>query len=138
MPVRCCAGSITRAKSALEEAARTGGRRVPYLLATPPEERNLILEVVGYLDGAVHGPPRPVRDSGVAFLVSTNRKAIQPRVLLWGLALQFGFAFLVLKTDFGKLFQIASHRGERPARLCRKRAASSCSDRWARRPARSA
>jgi concentrative nucleoside transporter, CNT family len=44
----------------------------------------------------------------VAFLVSTNRKAIQPRVLLWGLALQFGFAFLVLKTDFGKLFRIAS------------------------------
>src|SRR5947207_9112605 len=45
---------------------------------------------------------------GVAFLVSTNRKAIQPRVLLWGLTLQFGFAFLVLKTQFGKLFQIAS------------------------------
>src|SRR3954454_8395052 len=44
----------------------------------------------------------------VAFLISTNRRAIQPRVLLWGLTLQFGFAFLVLKTDFGKLFQIAS------------------------------
>ncbi len=44
----------------------------------------------------------------VAFLFSTNRKAIQPRVLLWGLALQFGFAFLILRTSFGKLFQIAS------------------------------
>src|SRR6476469_3577438 len=44
----------------------------------------------------------------VAFLFSTNRKAIQPRVLLWGLALQFGFAFLILKTGFGRLFQIAS------------------------------
>ena len=45
----------------------------------------------------------------VAWLVSSNRKAIQPRVLFWGLALQFGFAFLVLKTDFGKLFQFASY-----------------------------
>ncbi len=45
----------------------------------------------------------------VAWLVSSNRKAIQPRVLFWGLALQFGFAFLVLKTDFGKLFQAASY-----------------------------
>jgi CNT family concentrative nucleoside transporter len=44
----------------------------------------------------------------VAFLLSSNRKAIQPRVLYWGLGLQFGFAFLVLKTDFGQLFQIAS------------------------------
>jgi concentrative nucleoside transporter, CNT family len=45
----------------------------------------------------------------VAWLVSSNRKAIQPRVLFWGLTLQFGFAFLVLKTDFGKLFQAASY-----------------------------
>ena len=34
----------------------------------------------------------------VAYLFSTHRQAIQPRVLLWGLGLQFGFAFLVLKT----------------------------------------
>lgn len=45
----------------------------------------------------------------VSFLFSTNRRAIQPRVLFWGLGLQFGFAFLVLKTDFGQLFQIASY-----------------------------
>lgn len=45
---------------------------------------------------------------GAAYLVSSNRRAIQPRVVIWGLALQFGFAFLVLKTDFGQLFQIAS------------------------------
>ena len=45
---------------------------------------------------------------GVAFLVSSNRKAIQPRVLFWGLTLQFAFAFLVLKTSFGRVFQIAS------------------------------
>lgn len=42
----------------------------------------------------------------VAYLFSTNRKAIQPRVIFWGLGLQFAFAFLVLKTDFGKAFQV--------------------------------
>ncbi len=44
-----------------------------------------------------------------AWIFSSNRKAIQPRVLFWGLTLQFGFAFLVLKTDFGKVFQFASY-----------------------------
>jgi CNT family concentrative nucleoside transporter len=43
-----------------------------------------------------------------AWLFSSNRKAIQPRVLLWGLGLQFVFAFLVLRTDVGFLFQTAS------------------------------
>ncbi len=41
-------------------------------------------------------------------LASTNRKAIRRSLFLWGLGMQFGFAFLVLKTDFGKLFQLAS------------------------------
>src|SRR4051794_20856796 len=45
---------------------------------------------------------------GVAFLVSTSRKSIQRRVLAWGLALQFGFAFLVLKTNVGSIFEVAS------------------------------
>src|SRR5690242_17490499 len=45
----------------------------------------------------------------VAFLVSPHKRAIKPRVIYWGLGLQFGFAFLVLKTDFGKLFQAASY-----------------------------
>ncbi len=44
----------------------------------------------------------------VCFLFSKKRRAIQPRLLLWGLGLQFGFAFLVLKTDFGKLFNAAT------------------------------
>ncbi|HYP06694.1 MAG TPA: nucleoside transporter C-terminal domain-containing protein [Bryobacteraceae bacterium] len=44
----------------------------------------------------------------VAYAVSTNRKAIQPRVLLWGIGLQFAFAFIVLKTGFGQVFQAAS------------------------------
>jgi CNT family concentrative nucleoside transporter len=44
----------------------------------------------------------------VSFLLSSHKRAIQPRVVLWGLGLQFAFAFLVLKTGFGKVFDIAS------------------------------
>lgn len=44
----------------------------------------------------------------ICYAASRDRRAIRPRLLLWGLGLQFSFAFLVLKTDFGKLFQIAS------------------------------
>src|SRR5919199_4856739 len=39
-----------------------------------------------------------------AYLFSTRRAAIQKRILLWGIVLQFAFAFLVLKTGFGRLF----------------------------------
>src|SRR3954447_5436161 len=39
-----------------------------------------------------------------AYLFSTRRSAIQKRVLVWGIVLQFAFAFLVLKTRFGHLF----------------------------------
>lgn len=38
------------------------------------------------------------------YLFSTRRSAIQRRVVLWGITLQFAFAFLVLKTKFGELF----------------------------------
>lgn len=44
----------------------------------------------------------------VAWLFSSNRKAIDKRVVVWGLVLQFVFAFLVLKTGFGKIFQAIS------------------------------
>jgi CNT family concentrative nucleoside transporter len=44
----------------------------------------------------------------LCYAASNGRKRIRPRLLLWGLGLQFAFAFLVLKTDFGKLFQLAS------------------------------
>ena len=44
----------------------------------------------------------------VAWLWSSNRRAIRPSLLLWGLGLQFAFAFLVLKTSFGRLFQALS------------------------------
>ncbi len=39
-----------------------------------------------------------------AYLFSTNRAAIQRRVIVWGVVLQFTFAVLVLKTRFGNLF----------------------------------
>ena len=45
----------------------------------------------------------------VAYGFSKHRRAIKLRVLLWGLGLQFAFAFLILKTDVGKLFQAASY-----------------------------
>src|SRR5436305_4488729 len=43
-----------------------------------------------------------------AYLSSTRRSAIQKRVVLWGVVLQFAFAFLVLKTKFGELFYAVS------------------------------
>jgi concentrative nucleoside transporter, CNT family len=39
-----------------------------------------------------------------AYLFSTRRSAVQKRVVVWGIILQFSFAFLVLKTKFGELF----------------------------------
>lgn len=45
----------------------------------------------------------------VAWIFSTNRRAIRPSLLFWGLGLQFAFAFLVLKTGFGQFFQIISN-----------------------------
>ena len=43
-----------------------------------------------------------------AWLFSTHRKSIRWSLLAWGLGLQFAFAFLVLKTGFGRVFQAAS------------------------------
>jgi len=45
---------------------------------------------------------------GLAFLFSTNRRAIRLKTVLWGLALQFAFAVFVLKGKVGRLlFQAA-------------------------------
>lgn len=44
----------------------------------------------------------------VAYLFSTNRKAINPKVIYWGLGLQIGFAFLVLKTPVATVFTAIS------------------------------
>jgi CNT family concentrative nucleoside transporter len=43
-----------------------------------------------------------------AYLFSTNRSAIQRRVVVWGVLLQFSFAFVVLKTPFGQVFYVFS------------------------------
>src|ERR1700689_3686174 len=45
----------------------------------------------------------------VAYLFSSNRRAIQPRVIYWGLGLQIGFAFLVLKTPVAEWFKALSN-----------------------------
>jgi len=42
---------------------------------------------------------------GVAWLFSTHKSHIKLRLLAWGMGLQIAFAVLVLKTDFGKIFQ---------------------------------
>jgi concentrative nucleoside transporter, CNT family len=44
----------------------------------------------------------------VCFLFSKHRAKIRPSLIGWGLGLQFGFAFLVLKTPLGIGFQKAS------------------------------
>lgn len=41
----------------------------------------------------------------IAWISSTNRRAIRPRVVYWGLGLQLACALLVLKTGFGRVFQ---------------------------------
>ena len=40
-----------------------------------------------------------------AWLFSSKKRAIKLSILGWGVCLQFAFALLVLKTDFGKIFQ---------------------------------
>jgi CNT family concentrative nucleoside transporter len=38
---------------------------------------------------------------GIAYAFSTNRKAIRPKTVLWGVGLQFALALFVLKTPYG-------------------------------------
>jgi CNT family concentrative nucleoside transporter len=40
-----------------------------------------------------------------AFLISAHKRQIKLRILAWGVGLQFAFALLVLKTNFGFVFQ---------------------------------
>jgi concentrative nucleoside transporter, CNT family len=48
---------------------------------------------------------------GLAYLLSTDRKAISARVVAWGLGLQVLFALIVLKTGFGQTtFQVLGDR----------------------------
>jgi concentrative nucleoside transporter, CNT family len=47
---------------------------------------------------------------GLAYLFSTNRRAIRLKTVAWGLGLQIAFAIFVLKIDFGRtLFQKAGN-----------------------------
>lgn len=41
---------------------------------------------------------------GISYALSVNRKAIRWRTIAWGLALEFGFALLILKTPWGLKF----------------------------------
>jgi CNT family concentrative nucleoside transporter len=41
---------------------------------------------------------------GACYAFSTNRKAIKPKIVLWGIGLQFLFALIVLKSSYGQLF----------------------------------
>jgi len=51
---------------------------------------------------------------GIAIACSTNRRAIRPRVVAWGLGLQFLFALIVLKTTAGQtVFRVLGDRIER-------------------------
>lgn len=45
---------------------------------------------------------------GAAWVFSSRRRAIRPTLLIWGLGLQFLFAFLVLKTPAGRAFELAT------------------------------
>src|SRR5450755_1524840 len=45
---------------------------------------------------------------GLAFLFSTNRRAIQKKTVLWGLGLQLAFGVFILKFEIGRrIFQVA-------------------------------
>ena len=66
----------------------------------------------------------------VAWLFSTHKRAIKLRIIAWGLGLQFAFALLVLKTDFGKIFQ-AIGAGVNAMLDYAEAGSSSCSARWA-------
>ena len=39
---------------------------------------------------------------GIAFLLSNDRKMIDTNIIIWGLGLQFSFAFIILKTPLGE------------------------------------
>ena len=83
---------------------RHGGRRLPHLLAEARRARtdsgsgrSLMGRFTGLLGLVVI--------LAAAWLFSSHKRAIKLRIIAWGLGLQFAFAFLVLKTDFGKMFQ---------------------------------
>jgi concentrative nucleoside transporter, CNT family len=50
----------------------------------------------------------------LAYIFSTNRRAIRPKTVAWGLGLQIAFAIFVLRVDYGRrLFQIMGDAANR-------------------------
>ncbi len=47
---------------------------------------------------------------GIAYIFSTNRRAIRVKTILWGLGLQFLFAVLVLRVSYGEA--LMRHAGD--------------------------
>ena len=64
---------------------------------------------------------------GLAYLFSTNRRAIKLKMVIWGLGLQIGLAFLVLRWTFGQdLIFARRRRREKTAFLLRLTDRNSC------------
>src|ERR1700719_1584738 len=40
---------------------------------------------------------------GLAYLFSTNRRAIKPKIVIWGLSLQIALAFVIIRWTYGQL-----------------------------------
>ena len=57
-------------------------------------------------------------------LLHAHAAPSSPASSVWGLGLQFGFAFLVLKTDFGKVFQADRAVASTPCWVMPRKAAS--------------
>jgi CNT family concentrative nucleoside transporter len=51
---------------------------------------------------------------GLAYIFSTNRRAIRVKTVAWGLGLQITFAIFVLRVDYGRrIFQVAGDAANR-------------------------
>ena len=98
-------------KSASKKPVPAGSRRTEFLIVGAA----ILVAVVAALLAQYGGVPRAqalvglVVILGIAYLMSTNRRAIDLTTVAWGLGLQIVFALLVLKTETGQIvFQKAS------------------------------
>jgi hypothetical protein len=111
---------------------RDGGRRLPHLRAeargagTHSGSSRVMGRFTGFLGLAVIW-----RSPGCAFQPQERHQAAHPRL---GAGLQFAFALLVLKTDFGKMLQAIGAGVNNMLGYVQGRHASSCSGSWAIRP----
>jgi concentrative nucleoside transporter, CNT family len=91
------------------EAARAPLRRVPYetrdvLVLATAAGAAILFALLAHFGGLPQVQPLVglIVILSVAYALSTNRRAIDRRTVLWGLALQVVFALLVLKTATGQ------------------------------------